>query len=123
VRLDLSGAGPSLDLPLKRQACKRALINLVTNAARYGENVIISLDRDDESFAVIVDDDGEGIPEAERENVFKPFYRLDKARTHSDSNSGLGLAIARDIARGQGGDIELATSHLGGLKAAMRLPI
>jgi two-component system, OmpR family, osmolarity sensor histidine kinase EnvZ len=123
VRLDLSQSGAPLDLPLKRQACKRALTNLVTNAARYGENVVITLDRDDESFAVRVDDDGEGIPETERENVFKPFYRLDQARTHADSNSGLGLAIARDIARGQGGDIELGTSHLGGLRASMRLPI
>jgi two-component system, OmpR family, osmolarity sensor histidine kinase EnvZ len=123
VRLDLSQSGDALDLPLKRQACKRALINLVTNAARYGENVTITLERDEDSFSVRVDDDGEGIPEGERENVFKPFYRLDKARTHSSSNSGLGLAIARDIARGQGGDIVLGTSHLGGLRASMRLPI
>jgi two-component system, OmpR family, osmolarity sensor histidine kinase EnvZ len=70
-----------------------------------------------------VDDNGPGTPEAERDNVFKPFYRLDHARNQDEGNSGLGLAIARDIARSHGGDISLATSSLGGLRAIIRLPL
>jgi two-component system osmolarity sensor histidine kinase EnvZ len=71
---------------------------------------------------VIVDDDGPGVPEEERANVFRPFYRLDEARNQDEGGTGLGLAIARDIARGHGGDITLDTAPMGGLRAVVRIP-
>jgi two-component system osmolarity sensor histidine kinase EnvZ len=113
----------SLVVPLKRQAFKRAVTNLVTNAARFGDNVIIRVGVEDGWLRVDVDDDGPGIPPAERDNVFKPFYRLDHARNQDTGNSGLGLAIARDIARSHGGDIALGKSTLGGLRAVIRIPV
>jgi two-component system, OmpR family, osmolarity sensor histidine kinase EnvZ len=112
-----------LVLPLKRQAFKRAITNLVTNAARFGDYVIIRAAADDSWLRIEVDDDGPGIPPAERDNVFRPFYRLDHARNQDAGNSGLGLAIARDIARSHGGDIALGVSSMGGLRATMRLPL
>lgn len=112
-----------LILPLKRQAAKRAITNLVTNAARFGDRVMISVQSDRSWLEVIVEDDGPGIPPEQREVVFKPFFRLDHARNQNEGNSGLGLAIARDIARSHGGDILLETSTMGGLKAVFRVPI
>jgi len=112
-----------LVLALKRQAFKRAVTNLVTNAARFGNIVIIRAGADDIWLRIEVDDDGPGIPPAERDNVFRPFYRLDHARNQDTGNSGLGLAIARDIARSHGGDIALGTSAMGGLRATIRVPL
>jgi two-component system osmolarity sensor histidine kinase EnvZ len=112
-----------LVLPLKRQAFKRAVTNLVTNAMRFGDTVIVRAGTDDTWLRVEVDDDGPGIPSAERDNVFRPFYRLDHARNQDAGNSGLGLAIARDIARSHGGDIALGVSSMGGLRATMRVPL
>jgi two-component system osmolarity sensor histidine kinase EnvZ len=113
----------ALVLPLKRQAFKRAITNLVTNAARFGDIVVIRAATEDEWLRIEVDDDGPGIPPAERDNVFRPFYRLDHARNQDAGNSGLGLAIARDIARSHGGDIALTVSSMGGLRAIMRVPL
>ena len=113
----------ALVLPLKRQAFKRAVTNLVTNAARFGDNVVIRAAAEDCWLRIDVDDDGPGIPTAERDNVFRPFYRLDNARNQDAGNSGLGLAIARDIARSHGGDIALGVSSMGGLRATMRVPL
>jgi len=112
-----------LVLPLKRQAFKRAVTNLVTNAARFGNLVIIRAAADETWLRIEVDDDGPGVPPAERDNVFRPFYRLDHARNQDAGNSGLGLAIARDIARSHGGDIALGVSSMGGLRATMRVPL
>src|SRR5262249_16753733 len=112
-----------LVLPLKRQPFKRAITNLVTNAARFGDIVVIRASADDTWLRIEVDDDGPGIPLAERDNVFRPFYRLDHARNQDAGNSGLGLAIARDIARSHGGDIALGTSAMGGLRATIRVPL
>jgi len=112
-----------LVLPLKRQAFKRAVTNLVTNAARFGDFVVIRAGADEAWLKIEVDDDGPGIPPAERDNVFRPFYRLDNGRNQDSSNTGLGLAIARDIARSHGGDIALGTSSMGGLRATMRVPL
>jgi two-component system osmolarity sensor histidine kinase EnvZ len=72
---------------------------------------------------VDVEDNGPGIPETEREHVFRPFYRLDHARNQDYKSTGLGLAIARDIARIHGGDIELSQSKLGGLHAVLKIPV
>jgi two-component system osmolarity sensor histidine kinase EnvZ len=112
-----------LMLPLKRQAFKRAVTNLVTNAMRFGDTVVVRAGADDAWLRIEVDDDGPGIPSAERDNVFRPFYRLDHARNQDTGNSGLGLAIARDIARSHGGDIALGVSSMGGLRATMRVPL
>ena len=99
-----------LVLPLKRQAFKRAVTNLVINAARFGDYVVIRAGADQEWLRIEVDDDGPGIPPAERDNVFRPFYRLGNGRNQDTGNTGLGLAIARDIARSHGGDIALGES-------------
>ncbi len=109
-------------LPLKRQALKRAIMNLVTNAARFGDRVIIRVAPEGLWVRIEVDDDGPGIPENERENVFRPFYRLDHARNQDEGNSGLGLVIARDIAKSHGGEIALGESSMGGLRAIISLP-
>jgi two-component system osmolarity sensor histidine kinase EnvZ len=112
-----------LVLPLKRQAFKRAITNLVTNAARFGDTVIIRAAVDDTWLRIEVDDDGPGVPPAELDNVFRPFYRLDHARNQDESNTGLGLAIARDIARSHGGEVALGVSSMGGLRATIRVPL
>jgi two-component system, OmpR family, osmolarity sensor histidine kinase EnvZ len=109
-------------LPLKRQALKRAITNLVTNAARFGDHIIIRVAPEGQWVRIEVDDDGPGIPERERDNVFRPFYRLDHARNQDEGNSGLGLAIARDIAKSHGGEIALGESSMGGLRAIISLP-
>jgi two-component system osmolarity sensor histidine kinase EnvZ len=104
-------------------AFKRCLGNLVSNAARHAEAVAITGHRDHRWLTVTVDDDGPGIPPRLREEVFKPFLRLDDARNQDRGGSGLGLAIARDIARSHGGEVTLADSPLGGLRAAVRVPV
>ena len=123
VELKLRRRRPDLVIPLKRQALKRAVTNLVSNAARYGDQVIICAAADRRWLRIEVDDNGPGILEAERENVFRPFFRLDSARHAEGGHSGLGLAISRDIARGHGGDVQLGRSPLGGLRAVIRLPL
>ncbi len=109
-------------IPLRPNAVRRCVTNLVDNAARYGRRVEISLDVGDERVEISVDDDGPGIPENRREEVFRPFHRLEKSRNPETGGMGLGLAIARDIAHNHGGDIELSTSPMGGLRASVRLP-
>lgn len=112
-----------LMVPLKRQALKRAILNLVSNAARFGDMVMLRATADRSWLSIVVEDDGPGIPQSERANVFRAFYRLDHARNQDKGNTGLGLAIARDIARSHGGDILLEESALGGLKATIRIPV
>jgi two-component system, OmpR family, osmolarity sensor histidine kinase EnvZ len=110
-------------LPLKRHAFKRAIWNLVSNAARFGETVVIRAATERRWLRIEVDDDGPGISPEERDNVFQPFYRLDVARNQDKGNTGLGLAIARDIARSHGGDITLGESSMGGLRAIISVPL
>jgi len=112
-----------LVVPIRRHAFKRAIANLVNNAARFAEHVNVSAAKHNGALTVEVEDNGPGIPEAEHEQVFRPFYRLDHARTQDSGSTGLGLAIARDIARIHGGDIALSRSKLGGLKAVLKIPI
>jgi two-component system, OmpR family, osmolarity sensor histidine kinase EnvZ len=108
---------------VRPHAFKRCLANLVSNAARFGSAISITGHRDHRWLTVTVDDDGPGIPIGLREDVFKPFLRLDVARNQDEVGTGLGLAIARDIARSHGGDIALADSPLGGLRATVRVPV
>ncbi len=104
-------------------AFKRCLANLVSNAARFARAIAIKGTRDHRWFTVTVDDNGPGIPAHLREEVFKPFLRLDDARNQDEVGTGLGLAIARDIARSHGGDITLSDSPFGGLRATVRVPV
>jgi two-component system, OmpR family, osmolarity sensor histidine kinase EnvZ len=108
---------------VRPNAFKRCLANLVSNAARHAPSISITGYRDHRWLTVTVDDDGPGIPPALREEVFKPFLRLDDARNQDEGGTGLGLAIARDIARSHGGDILLSDSPLGGLRATVRVPV
>jgi two-component system osmolarity sensor histidine kinase EnvZ len=112
-----------ISMPVRANALKRALTNLTTNARRYAENVWMTVDGDDEHVDLIVEDDGPGIPESRRNDVFRPFVRLDSARSPQMGGTGLGLTIARSIAREHGGDLFLEDSAYGGLKATIRLPI
>jgi two-component system osmolarity sensor histidine kinase EnvZ len=102
---------------------KRCLANLVSNAARFAPTIAITGHRDHRWLTITVDDDGPGIPAAMRDEVFRPFLRLDDARNQDEGGTGLGLAIARDIARSHGGDIMLGDSPLGGLRATVRVPV
>jgi two-component system, OmpR family, osmolarity sensor histidine kinase EnvZ len=104
-------------------AFRRCLANLVSNAARFAKAIAITGHRDHRWITITVDDDGPGIPADMREEVFRPFLRLDDARNQDEGGTGLGLAIARDIARAHGGDITLGESPMGGLRATVRVPV
>ncbi|HYS84693.1 MAG TPA: ATP-binding protein, partial [Bradyrhizobium sp.] len=108
---------------VKPASFKRCLANLVSNAARHANAISITGHRDHRYLTVTIDDDGPGIPPGMREEVFKPFLRLDGARNQDEGGTGLGLAIARDIARSHGGDITLGDSPIGGLRATVRVPV
>ncbi len=107
---------------VRPRSFKRCLTNLVSNAARYAKHIELDAVHEAGILTVTVDDDGPGIPADRREDVFKPFMRLDPARNLDASGTGLGLTIARDIARAHGGDISLADGPLGGLRAIVRVP-
>jgi two-component system osmolarity sensor histidine kinase EnvZ len=120
VSLTTSG---DLAVPLRPQAMKRCIDNLVANATRHAAQVEIKAQRLNRAIEVTIDDDGPGIPPESREDVFKPFVRLDKSRNEATGGVGLGLTIARDTVRAHGGDIALTGSPLGGLQAKIRLPV
>jgi two-component system osmolarity sensor histidine kinase EnvZ len=112
-----------LTATLRPLAFKRALNNLAGNAAAHGEHVRLSARAlPSGGLEIAVEDDGPGIPEEMHEEAFRPFSRLDESRNQNRKGVGLGLAIARDVARSHGGDITLARSDLGGLRALIRLP-
>jgi two-component system, OmpR family, osmolarity sensor histidine kinase EnvZ len=110
------------DIHVRPNAFNRLLSNIVGNAFRYAKNVRVSATHTRGWLTMIIDDDGPGIPAESREDVFKPFMRLDAARNLDASGTGLGLSIARDIARSHGGDIVLEDSPMGGLRAVVRIP-
>lgn len=114
----------NLTLTLRRNSFKRALTNLISNAARFGDRISIRATKEAQWLRIDVEDDGPGIAKEDYDDVFKPFHRLDHARNQDEGNTGLGLAIARDIAHNHGGDITLGRSRsLGGLKASLRVPL
>jgi two-component system osmolarity sensor histidine kinase EnvZ len=110
------------EIHVRPNAFSRLISNLVSNSFRYARNVSVAADHRDGWLSIIIDDDGPGIRKEMREEVFKPFFRLDEARNQDSSGTGLGLAIALDIARSHGGDIILDDSPTGGLRAIVRIP-
>ena len=106
----------------RKNLMQRCFSNLIDNAIKYSTNVYISLRKLNNNILIIIDDDGPGIPENERENVFKPFYKIDKSRGDSKSSVGLGLSIASDIVKSHGGNIKLETSPTNGLRIKVILP-
>ena len=122
VKVSVEAAG-ELFVKLRPVAFKRCLANLLANAQRHGEKIVMRAAREQRFVTVAVDDDGPGIAPEHRDEVFRPFFRLDAARNQDEGGSGLGLAIARDIARSHGGDIALSANPMGGLRASVRIPI
>ena len=119
----LSLAAPDeLVVPVRPDALRRCLGNLIGNAQRYGSHVWLTGQACADGIDILIDDDGPGIPVADRERVFQPFVRLDASRNPATGGIGLGLAIARDVARTHGGDVRLETSPQGGLRARVHLP-
>jgi two-component system osmolarity sensor histidine kinase EnvZ len=110
------------EVHVRPKAFSRLLANLIGNAFRYARNVKVTARHQQGTLTVMIDDDGPGIPTDMREDVFRPFVRLDSARNQDSGGTGLGLSIARDIARSHGGDITLDTSPLGGLRAVVEVP-
>jgi two-component system osmolarity sensor histidine kinase EnvZ len=107
---------------VRPNAFSRLVTNLASNARRYAHTLRIEAKHGAKWLTLVFDDDGPGIPAASRDDVFKPFFRLDEARNLDNSGTGLGLAIARDIARSHGGNVTLGDSPLGGLRATIRIP-
>ena len=111
-----------LHVPIRRDAFRRCLMNLIGNANRYGGHVWLTVVPTQGTVEMMIDDDGPGIPEALREAVFRPFFRLESSRNQATGGIGLGLTIARDIMLSHGGDLKLETSPQGGLRARLILP-
>ena len=111
------------EITLRPAAMRRCLTNLLSNALRYGTEVQIRAKVRRKRAEIIIDDDGPGIPADRREDVFRPFYRLDESRNPSTGGTGLGMTIARDVVRGHGGELTLDDSPTGGLRARIRLPL
>ena len=112
-----------VDISARPNAMRRALSNLVMNAAAHAKRITVSVvETTAGGVEILVDDDGPGIPRELYEDAFKPFSRLDESRNQNEKGVGLGLAIARDVVRGHGGELTLDTSPLGGLRAVVRLP-
>ncbi|MCW9046086.1 MAG: ATP-binding protein [Alphaproteobacteria bacterium] len=120
--IDLHTEGP-ITISLKPNAFERCVTNIIDNAIRYADHVSVRAGKRDEAIEITIDDDGPGIAEEERQQVFRPFYRIDDSRNQDTGGVGLGMSIARDIMQGHGGEIILGTSPTGGLRVRLRLPL
>ncbi len=123
TRIGFATAEEALTVPLRRDAFRRALTNIVANAQRHANRIDVVLNRRRGRVEILVDDDGPGVPVDKREEVFKPFFRIEASRNVETGGIGLGLTIARDILRSHGGDLTLGDSPLGGLRAVLQLPV
>ena len=114
---------PRVYLNGRKNLIKRCLNNLIENSIKYANKINIELLKNKTNLVIKVEDDGPGIPDSEYDNVFKPFYKIDKGRADSKSSVGLGLSIASDIVRSHGGNIKLNKSNLNGLEVKIFLPV
>lgn len=114
---------PAITIHFRAEGFSRLVSNITSNAFRYADELLVSVTGSAKRITLTFDDDGPGIPAEMREEVFKPFMRLDEARNLDESGTGLGLSIARDIVRNHGGDINLYESPLGGLRVIVVLPV
>jgi len=123
VQVDIQGLAPCF---CRSSEIRRAVRNLIENAVRYGGSARVSLRSEPDFYVATIDDDGPGIPENRLEEVFEPFVRLEESRNNATGGAGLGLTLARSIAREHGGDIVLENRKSGGrvagLRASFRLP-
>lgn len=130
IQTDMTELGHSVDVigstpaPYRGQplALKRALVNVIDNAVKYGGRAQIRVEDDASALRIVIADDGPGIPPTELEKVFEPFYRLEASRSRDSGGVGLGLAIARSIVRAHRGDLMLRNRDQGGLEAVLTLP-
>ena len=113
---------PRVYMDGRKSLIKRSVNNLIDNSLKYADKVKLHLSKNNSNLMIIIDDDGPGIPKSEHENVFKPFYKIDKSRGGSKSSVGLGLSIALDTIKSHGGNILLEESSLGGLRVKIILP-
>ena len=114
---------PRIYINGRKNLINRCLNNIIDNALKYGNKVEIKLSKENSNLLITIDDDGSGIPKKEYENVFKPFYKIDKGRAETKSSVGLGLSIASDIVRSHGGNIILNKSKMNGLSVKISLPV
>ena len=114
---------PRIYINGRKNLINRCLNNIIDNALKYGNKVQLKLSKENTNILIMIDDDGSGIPKKEYENVFKPFYKIDKGRADSKSSVGLGLSIASDIIRSHGGNIVLDKSKMNGLSVKIFLPV
>jgi two-component system osmolarity sensor histidine kinase EnvZ len=113
---------PRIYINGKKSLINRCLNNLIDNSLKYANKVKINLTKKKTDLFITIDDDGPGIPKNEHNNVFKPFYKINKGRADSKSSVGLGLSIALDIIRSHGGNIKLEKSKMKGLRVKIFLP-
>ena len=114
---------PRIYMNGRKNLIKRSINNLIDNSIKYAKKIEIQLNKKNNNITITLDDDGIGIPKNEYQNVFKPFYKIDKGRADSKSSVGLGLAITSDIIKSHGGNIILEKSHLNGLRVKVFLPL
>ena len=107
----------------RKNLIQRSINNLIDNAIKYGDKVNVELNKSNNNLFIKIEDNGPGIPKEEYDNVFKPFYKIDKGRADTKSSVGLGLSIASDIIRSHGGNIKLEKSSLKGLGVKIFLPV
>ena len=117
-----SQISPKININGRKNLIKRSINNLLDNAIKYGNKVSVEMSKSSNNLFIKVEDDGPGISENEYDNVFKPFYKIDKGRADSKSSVGLGLSITSDIIRSHGGNIKLSKSSMGGLAVKIFLP-
>ncbi len=122
LNIDPALAGGHAPIEAQPIALKRAVANLIENALVYGKAAEVALSQEGKEYRVVIDDHGPGIPEAEFDRVFRPFFRLEASRNRESGGAGLGLAIARSVVRAHGGDIVLKNRPEGGLRATVSLP-
>ena len=106
----------------RKNLITRCINNLIDNSLKYGQKILVSIEKDLSNIILSIDDDGPGIAESEYHNITKPFYKIDKSRSESKSSVGLGLSISSDIIKSHGGDIKFDKSKLGGLRVMIYLP-